>query len=263
MPLAIFAEKRNFRGLLRLSDKIIIFPWQFYRDSILRNSPYTDLKSWSNVLAENIGELDLRIASRSVFLEVLDELYNKYGFTGKPYEKAPNLSALHATIKTKKYPRYSNQEKHLQSIDIRVSGILRHCGSIFDCNYGIDLEKLLQTDFIIELDGLALEMKEFLIRILLSRIFMYYLGKGERTGKIRTLVMIDEIQKLLSRQQEIREGPFLLGQLVALAREHGVGLVCGAQNLRDLSYSLTSNCSIKIGTGFADLRDLDEFCRVV
>jgi hypothetical protein len=263
MPIVALVEKRNYRGLMTLRDNVVVIPWRLYRDNIFENYLFTSFKAWQNITAEIIGTLDLRIASKSIYLEFCDKLYAKYRFTGEYGTNCFNLFHLYDLVRTTKFPPYSKQEAHRQSLEIRLSGIIRHCGEIFKCHHGIDLSKLLQTNIILELDGLATEMKQLVILTLLARIFMYYLGKGQRTNQLKTAIFVDESQLVFRRHSEVQEGPFLLGQYVALAREHGVGIIAGAQNLRDLSYSLTSNCAKKIGTAFADLRDLDEFCRMV
>lgn len=263
MPIIALAEKRNYRGILRLSPNVVVIPWRYFRDNILENYLFTLLLVWQNIIVEIIGLLDLRIASKSVCLEFYDDLIAKHKYHGEYGTIRFNILDLYDLVRTTRFKSYSKHEAHRESLEIRLSGIIRHCGEMFICRHGIELSKLLQMNVVIELDGLAPEMKIMLIQIIMARILTYYLGKGEKTGQLKTLIMVDEAQNIFRRQSELQEGPYLLGQYIALAREHGVGIIAGAQNLRDISYSLTSNCAKKIATGFADLRDLDEFCRLV
>jgi hypothetical protein len=157
----------------------------------------------------------------------------------------------------------SHQARHRESLENRLSGILNHSGDVFACDHGIDLKRLLEHDFILELDGTIPAIKKLIISLLLSRILLYRIATGERTSHLRTLIIVDEGQDMFRRQDELSDSPSTLGHLITLAREFGCGIIVGVQNIRDVSYALTSNCAHKLGTGFADMRDLDEFCRII
>lgn len=264
MPLVIMVEKRNFRGLMGVSDDLVVIPWRFYRDNILRPPPGVDIKQWENVMAQLLTGLYLLYPSRSLLLEYIENLYQSHGFTGQSDQSCPNLRLLlEKEIKGHKYKAVSHFERYRENLENRVSGILRHCGEIFNCDYGIDLVRMLDTNVILEMDGLAREMKELVTTLLLTRIFMYRLAIGERTNKLKTIVMIDEGQDVFRRQSEREDIPSYLATLVAQARQMGCGICVGAQQCRDLTFSLMSSTAFKIGTEFVDCRDLDEFCRIV
>jgi len=81
---------------------------------------------------------------------------------------------------------------------------------------------------------------------------------------MKTLIIIDEGQQVFRRSYETQEAPFYMADVIAQAREFGIGIIVGAQSVRDLAFCLTSNTARKILVGgFSDLRDLDEFCRMV
>jgi len=263
MALVVLAEKRNFRFPIRLSESAVVVPWNLYRDNALRNPPSVSLGSWCNESSQRIGDFDLRFASQSLFLELLKELHVEHGFTGEYWQSCPTLADLYQKVRKKRYPLMSHQARHRESLENRLSGILHHAGDVFACNRGIDLKKLLDHDFILELDGTIPEIKRLILSLLLSRILLYRIATGERTPHLRTLVIVDEGQNLFRRQEELSDSPSTLGHLITLAREFGCGIVVGVQNIRDVSYALTSNCAHKIGTGFSDMRDLDEFCRII
>jgi hypothetical protein len=256
--------KRDFRCLLRVSKKFLVLPWFFYRENPLRNSPGVDMTPWINTVTQIVGGLDLRIASRSLLFELILELFADFGFTGLWNQFCPNLYHLYQKIKTKRYPLLSHLSRYRESLENRISGILNHCGKIFDCNYGINLVKLLDTDFVLELDGLAQEMRELLVNLLCARIFMYRLSEGKRTQKLRTLIVLDDAQNSFRSVMELQvDSSFYMADVIAQAREFGTGLVVCAQEVRDLAFSLTANTSLKICCGFSDNRDLEEFGRII
>jgi hypothetical protein len=265
MALAMMCSKRDFRCLLRISQEFLVLPWLLFRDNILRNPPLVKLKSWLNVVTTIIGGLDLRVASKGLLADLITELYSDYGFTGLPHQFCPNLCHLEHKIRAKHFPLLSNLSRHRESLESRIShAILKHCGDIFNCNYGIDLVKLLETDFVLELDGLGQEMRQLLLTLLCSRIFMYRVAEGIRTQKLRTLIVLDDAQMLFRRVEEIQpDSEFSMGTIISQAREYGTGMVVCAQEVRDLAYSLTANTSLKLCFGFADKRDLEEFGRMV
>lgn len=262
--VAALCQKRDYRTLLPLSPDLVVIPWQLLRDNPLRNTPHVDLTRWKNVSVQSFGGLDLRFASKSFLIENVDRLYADFGFTGEKEKRCPRLRDVYDYIKRLKLPPWSHHSRYRESLENRLSGILHHCGEVFDCDAGIDLERLLETNFVIEMDGLAREMRDLLITLLASRIFMYRISRGVRTQHLRTLLIMDEAQNLYRRVAEQQESEAFMGTLIAQAREYGIGVIAGAQTVRDLSFSLTGNTAHKILCGgFVDMRDLDEFCRMV
>lgn len=263
--LVIICRKRDYRSLQRISKDLVVIPWQFYRDNPFRNTPGVNLRAWQNVAAQIIGSLDLRYPSKSLLLEALHLCCDKIGFSGGKDQPCPTLSDVERALrKDMKIPKYGRQADYRDSLENRLKGIRHHTGQVFDCDPGIDSDRLRKTNVVIETDGMAPEMRECLVNLCTLRIFMDSMSRGDRTPHLRTLLVMDEAQQVFRRIDEQQPGtPSLLGEMISQAREFGLGVVAGAQSVRDLANCLTANTAHKILCGVSDLRDLDEFCRMV
>lgn len=263
LMVAIFAEKRNFRPLIRLLRDLVIIPSRFLRLVPFRNPRGFDHNDWLNICISNFAEVDLRFPSLSYMREVVDEVCLKWDFKGEPDHACPNFPEILEGFRKRKHPAYSDHARYNERGYSRIAGMLQTTGDIFKCHFGLNMERLNKRHFVIELDGLYPDAKK-----LIKSVFLDYnhapklRNKNYFDGK-QHLIMIDEGQELFTRNSELHEILPFYHKFIAVAREAGSGLAVGSQIFRDLSLNVRSNASTKIATGFADKTDLDEFCRSV
>jgi hypothetical protein len=263
IKVAIFAEKRNFRSLLRLSDNVVVIPPLFIQLAPYRTAHNVVLDSWLNNILTFFAEVDMRFPSLSYKREVVNDLCNEWGYTGLAEQSCPNLRDVYEAYRKRKHHGFSELARYKERGESRISGILQSSGNIFRCHYGIDFKKLWNRNFIIELDGLYPDVKKLIKSLFLAH---NYLPKQEDKNCFdghQHLIVIDEGQELFTRKNELHEILPFYDKFIAVARESQTGLAIGSQIYSDLSLNIRSNTCTKIATGFVDYNDLNEFCQSI
>jgi hypothetical protein len=263
LMVAIFAEKRNFRPLIRLLKDLVIIPSRFLRLVPFRNPKGFDQNDWLNICIPNFAEVDLRFPSLSYMREVVDEVCLKWGFKGDPEQPCPNFPEILDGFKRRKHHAFSDHARYNERGYSRIAGMHQTTGDIFRCHLGLNMERLYKRHFVAELDGLYPDAKKLIKSVFLDHNHAPKLRNKDYFDGKQHLFMIDEGQELFTRNSELHEILPFYHKFIAVAREAGSGLAVGSQIYRDLSLNVRSNASTKIATGFADRTDLDEFCRSV
>ena len=259
--IILFDLKNEFLPLAGLPE-VLYFFWDDLRDNILRNIS-VPLEMWLNILSEIFGYLYLLIPSRNLLLDQIKALFTKWGFTGGE-EPCPTLIDLYNFLLELHPPGFSRTRGYLEAVLNRISGLINTARPVFNADKGFHTPELLKHHLIIGMGGLYTEARNFIIMVLMARVYLLKLYNCPRGEKLSTLFIIDEASSIFRRSYELNESPYFLSQIVQTARDFGIGFIFSAQSLSDLSHVIQANTDYKILVGGLGLgNDWDQFARLV
>lgn len=259
----IFAEKKNFRQLINFSKNITVIPSKYSWLSILRNPVGFESSEWLNVITPLFGGFDLRFPGINYIRSIIEESNNEFGFTGSPSQPCPSLDDIVKHSYSKKLRLYSERQKYKERAEDRLASIVRSSGKIFKCHYGLNLDKLLTQNVVIELYGLYPAIKRLIISTILSYIYYSKLTARDPVSNNHTCIMIDEGQEVFRRSLELNELMPFTDRFVSIAREQNISVITGTQIFNDLSLNVRMNSATKIACGFSDKIEQSHFCNSI
>jgi len=173
-----FLKVRQSHRFVRLED-LVINPW----DVPSGVSPHLVDEYMNHEICATYG---LKFAEYELS-EVVRDLRDK-GTT-------PNLPAVIGALKRKKYKGYSKRQQYNDSALLVLSNLYRTTGSLFRCAIGMNLEKLIHGNVVVEIDTIP-EHQVLIIRLFFT--YLMLLTKSGRKLEKPLVFMIDEGQMLLS-----------------------------------------------------------------
>jgi len=221
-------------------------------------------KIWVNVFLEILSNFfDIRVSTRNLLLDRILLLFekSKYLYDGI---HCPTLKTLYDDIKGLKFALLSRWSRYQESALNRLLGLLSVFGETISSGKYVNWEKLAETDFGLSLLGLPTDFANFLIGTLTAKLLLFRIYQNRRGLGLQNLVVIDEASTVFRRAYELREGPYILADLLVQAREFMVGFLLASQSLVDLSLTVQANCSRKLLVGGFGLgQDYDLFASSV
>ena len=167
LPFLIFDFKRDYRHFARYYSNLTIIPWHELRFNPLTPPPGMAQKQWllvfSDLLCQAVGVL---IGSKGFLLEQLTELLKA--------DPVPTLAKLAGILDNTYISPTRRQAVYLDVIRNRLKTVLIALGDVIN-SQGFNLPEMLESSVVIELDGLTAEIQDFLVNILLTKIFCYNL----------------------------------------------------------------------------------------
>ncbi|MEE9390579.1 MAG: hypothetical protein V3U91_04985 [Candidatus Aminicenantaceae bacterium] len=245
--LVISVAKQDYRHLIKPFPEIqVIRAAKEFKFNLLRPPKgINPIEALSDFIDAFTHLMDVMIRSRSVLVGLIDELFRIFGvYEGS--DEYPNMEDLEDWLheKLKKF-RYRNDDFLLRNYQ-RVH-MLNTLTDIFKCSEGSDIEEMLKTPTILELDGLQNDVINTIIIHLLTWILRYRLTRRQR-GKLLHVTIIDECKRVFDRTIELNYLMKIppIDFLVSYAREFGEGLVVADQEITKLTHTLRANTQTKI-----------------
>lgn len=264
LPIIAFDFKQDYRHLTRLEDELIVLRWEELRFNPLRPpegvSPLRWLQVFANTFSDSQGFLT---ASKYFLMSRVHRLYKLYGiFEGE--DKYPSFHELAEVLRYEKQPLVTKQARYLETTINRVEAISLAIGDILDCSQGLPIGKLLKQNVIIELDGLAKEIQQFLVEVILVWIYFYRMAKGHR-GELRHCIIFDEAKKVFdaNKEKSYESGVPIIDDITAKTREFGEALIVGDQELAKLTDSIKANTYSVLGLPLGSGKDIEELSKVM
>lgn len=264
LPVLALDFKQDYRHLDQLRDDVLVLRWEDFKFNPLRPprgvSPSRWLQVFTNTFSDSQGFLT---ASKYFLMTRIHRLYELYGiFEGK--EKYPSFQELAEVLRYEKQPLVTKQARYLETTINRVEAISLTIGEMLDCSKGLPLEKLLEKNVVIELDGLAEEIQQFLVETILVWIYFYRVSQGDR-GKLRHCILFDEARKVFDRNKELshESGIPIIDYITAKTREFGEALIVGDQELSKLTDSIKANTHSVLGLPLGSGKDIEELSEVM
>ena len=253
----VFDRKKDFRHLVRLfPGEVLVFDvMQDFLCNPLEPPPGFSAKSWASMFSwfycKTYNFLDV---GQGIMFTELDKLYEQRGIYGGGTD-FPSFLDLLDGIKSLKVNRYSNSARTQDSMCRRIEMLLAMTGSCYDCCSGYPLESLLGKVVVFEMDSVMESTVNFMVNYFLAWLFCYRIGRGERGGVLRNVVVFDEAKAVFSPFENAVLGFDPIVFMVSMLREFGVGIVAADQTAQ-LSNSIFANTQLKVLFGLGSGDDL-------
>ena len=178
MSLFIFSYNKEYRkrSLFHAIKKLLIFRWNDFKFNPLFPPPGVDPISYYTTYFELLGQaMGLLEASSSLLLSISLELLKKHQSQGT----YPTLFDVYDALNNMKCRSYGKMSTYRETCLNRLKALLLSCNSIYDCEQGYPLDKLLfnqNVSIVLEIDGLYGSAETLLINSILNWLFLYKLN---------------------------------------------------------------------------------------
>ncbi len=244
IPCLIFDWKRDYRDLYR---KINAKVYDFIGNNLFTFNPVKPsgnpsqwAKELANIMAETASGGFYASGAFSVYVELLDNLYRNNGV----YEGSGNYPTIfdllteleersqRSELSDRQKNWIASASKLFKSLSV---GITKEA---FGVKEGLNLEDILNSTVVIELDGLGdPKTKAFFIAALLQKIRNYRLQKADR-DILKHVIIIEEAQNVLAKNQEASS---IITTTYREIRSLCEGIVCITQIPSELSKDALAN----------------------
>lgn len=250
-------DKQDYRHLLRLFNELPVFdaakdfifnPWQV-PSSV---SPDHWLAASVQIFCKCNSLLD---GSESLLLKAMVFLYEKFGVFQNS-GKFPTMIDLYEKIKNYNFKGFRSKG-YQESIINRLEAYISLHRNIYEYEQGIPIDWIAQNSMVLEVKGLTDRVARFNATLLLYALFMHRLAKNERGNILRNLAVIDEAKWLAPPGYNEASGFSVLTNIMAMAREVGLGLMLGDQSAQ-LEDSVFVNSRIKCCFRLGDGQDIEK-----
>lgn len=267
----VISFKREYRGLIGLfKDRVLIFRLSdsLFKINPLCPPPGVPILYWLNLFADVFSQAaGLLTASKSFIMQVVSELYLRYGIYDDQPEKEkiyPSLFDLLDYLKTQSYAKYSRDARYYEATCNRLVGFLLSTGDLCNCSRGINFTDILDSgkSIVLEVDGLSVDWTQCLCNLILFHIFAYKLNrKGQKmNNEPRYIIVLEDAQPIfdIDLERRVYEGMPQIAVLFEKGREEGLSLIVSDQVPSQTIHALRANCNQVICYHLADGKDIKE-----
>lgn len=251
-PVLIFDWKQNYRKLAAQREfaglRIIRpeLPERSFRFNPLIPPNGIEAKHWMGLVVDVIKHsFYVLFGPEYFFRKGIHALYGQKGvYDG--HNEYPTFAELEKLLKSE-YVR-GRELLWMSSVKrvLNALGKMGILGHVVNVPYSDDLETILNTPTIIELDGLPILERTFLTEAILLWIYHYRKLQGS-TSNLRHVILLEEAHHVLSLKKERMQGEeSIIELMVRMAREFGQGLIVVDQEPSKLSRSVLANTGCKI-----------------
>lgn len=257
IPFWIVDFKQDYRHLLRKTSDVLIFNSRTFRFNPLRCPPGTEPVKWLQTFCEVFCQVfftGASTASKNLLLSVVDRLYQEHGvYDGT--DSYPTLVELDGRLDPSNFAGkvHSQDLQRMYTCLNKTRPLVRLLESMLREDPGFDLEALLNRNVVFEFDGLTNEYQEFLINILLFRVFLYRIDNGQR-GPLRHTLIYDEA-KMVYAQDRAKPSSHIT-RLTSMAREFGEALIVSDQMPSSLGEAIKANVFTTITQNLSSMKDI-------
>ena len=261
--ILVFDIKRDYEELKFGNERV----WSFrlsrpeYRWNPLE-SPLKNWKQWAGIFAASFANSCGFYGGQSTenfIYKVLCELYARYDPTRKKFPCMLDLLDYLRYQKVRAKPYKAEEYNWLVRTLNRVESICNCLGETLNCSRGFSLSEVLKRDVIFDLAELKPDAQSFFAETFLIQAIWHRLEEDVRGGVLRNVVVFDEAKRLYpSFREEVQRSVANTSNIIALAREFGLGLVLADCDPRLISHSIKSSSYARVCfnlTHGADIRD--------
>jgi len=251
IPFWAFDYKNDYRHLLNFGGFSNVKDFYIFNQSTFRFNPLRPPEGvkpqlWMQIFISVFGfSYYILSGGSNLLVEEITRLYDDYGvFKGS--DKYPSVHDLYDSLdqhRKKAKGKYSMSEQEFMGRCLnRLGGLKISLKDFLDCDKGFLPEKLLDSNVVLELQGLINDHETFVTNIILAYIYQYRFLQGE-TNELKHTVVFDEAKKVFSRKKEFTE-EFSSGPIVLFAsqvRAFGEGLIVADQIPSELGKCIRNN----------------------
>ncbi len=262
VPVLAIDFKKDYRHLIQAHPDIIVIPWEYLRFNPLKPPEGVSPIRWLQDLAEVFSHSNALLSgSKNYFMIQLHKLYETYEiFEGKT--NYPSLFEFQELLGDSKYSLASKDARYMETVRNRIDVLILALDKVLDCGDGFPLSALLEKNVVIEMEGLAEDIQNFLIETILVWIYNYRLASGQR-GELRHCIIFDEAKRVFDRNKELNPaaGIPIIDIITDRAREFGEALIVADQEPGKLTDSIKANTYTKIMLSLGSGKDISEMSR--
>jgi len=266
VPFLVIDWKRSYRQIKNFSnlrvDQITVYSvgrdteTPFYWNP-LRPPPGVHPRTWISIIAEVLEKTHISGPGvADVFIDLFDELFERYGFYGgQPEDKYPNFHDAREILERTQFKgrRMLWRDSCMRILKTFTFG---PASRSFNTRTPIKLEELLNKPVILELDfELPKPLRTFLSEIFLRFIHLCRLHQGE-SQELRHVTFLEEVHNLFPRTYGESQATNSLESLFREIRGFGEGLVYITQHPSLTPIYLTGNSNTLIILGLQDENDI-------
>jgi len=259
VPVLALDFKKDYRHLAIENRDLIVIPWEYLRFNPLKPpdgvSPIRWLQDFAEVFSHSNSLLS---GSKNFFMIHLHKLYEMYGvFEGK--DTHPSMFELQELLGDTRFSLATKDARYLETVRNRIDVMILALDRVLDCSDGFPISELLNRNVVIELEGLAEDIQNFLIETILVWIYNYRLAQGHR-GQLRHCIVFDEAKRVFDRNKELNPaaGIPIIDIITDRAREFGEALIVADQEPGKLTDSIKANTLTKIMLSLGSGKDISE-----
>jgi DNA helicase HerA-like ATPase len=257
VPWMAFDFKRDLRGLSRSHD-IKVLRWNWLKINPLQPPPGVELTQWMTFLADIMAHVfGWFHASENYLMQFMQQTYKSKTAGYPTFRELHDLVALNEETGR----RFS---EYREVVINRLASMLIVLNDVIDAETGFPIERLLEENVVIELDGLRRDEANFLVELILAYTFSYRLANLHR-GKISHLLVFDEASRFFFKGRQFRDTTTELGipfidTVPQIIRDYKEGLLCAAQEPSLITHSLMSNLRTKFVGYLSEGEDIEAIC---
>jgi len=262
--IMVFDIKRDYVALPTFSSNVWLFklPGPDFRWNPLE-PPIADCERWAAILAgvfANAAGFFGGMSTENLIYMYLLELYRKYDTANGMYPCLLDLrDHLQWLEKYKKINSRSEEYRWFVRIKNRVESLCNALGETVNCSKGYRLDALLGHHMVFDIAELKTDAQTFFTETFLTQVVWHRIEKRERGGTLRNLAVFDEAKRLMPKyREEAQQAISNMSNILAMAREFGVGFIVGECDPALLANSIKSMCYSRFCFSQTTGRDIAE-----
>ena len=259
-PFLVFDWKRSFRPLLKAHENILVFTIgnenikNFFKVNINIPPPGVGPKQWITIIADLLSEsYQTSYGVHKILTDVLDKAYRDF----KVYEGSQNYPNWHQ-IKDRLEKMQVDLESKKSSREYEwVTSALRIAHGLTFGSFGevinykgkelMDMDELLRSQVVFELDGLSNSEKKFFTQYILTYIFRKLKSDPNNlTNQFKHMILVDEAHNIFLKDRPQFMEESVTDTIFREIREFGESLVCLDQHVSKLADVVSGNSACNI-----------------
>ncbi|MCU0849744.1 MAG: DUF87 domain-containing protein [Candidatus Thermoplasmatota archaeon] len=265
IPFWCFDFKREFRGLLRKREDVLVLTPENFKFNPLRPpegiTPLRWISIFSDVFAHSTGLLE----GSNSFL--LDQAYNLFDlfqvFDGRG--NYPSFKELLEILKRVYVPLNTREARYLESVRNRLNSCVLNAESMLDCSKDMMDDLLKQNKTVVfEFYGLSEHVASFFIEMILTKLYFYRMAQGRGCSRnVPMVVFMDEARNVYDYRKEKNNaaGVPIIDTITERIRDFGVSLYICTQIPTEICASAKANTYTKIMMNLGNGNDIHDMAR--
>jgi len=257
--------KREFRGLLRKSDDVLVLTPENFKFNPLRPPKGVAPLRWISIFSDVFAHSTKLLEGSNSFL--LDQVFNLFDLF-QVFDGSGNYPSFHELLQILErlyIPLNTREARYLESVRNRLTSCVLNAGNMLDCSKDMmdDLLKENRT-VVFEFYGLSEHVASFLIEMLLTKLYFYRMAQGRERSQSRPIVVfMDEARNVYDYRKEKNDaaGVPMIDTITERIRDFGVSLFICSQIPTEICASVKSNTYTKIMMNLGNGNDIRDMAR--
>jgi hypothetical protein len=265
IPFFCFDFKREFRGLLRKSDDVLVLRPENFKLNPLRPPDGVPPLRWISIFSDVFCHSTSLLEGSNSFL--LDKVYNLYNWWGvfDGENTYPSFNELKEILNHIYIPLSSREARFLESVRNRLNSCILNAEDMLKCDMDMFNDLLEQKKSVIfEFFGVSEHVASFLVELILTKLYFYRMVKGRKYSENNPLVVfMDEGRNVYDfrKEQNIASGIPIIDTITERIRDFNVSLIICTQIPSEICVSTKSNTYTKIMMRMGNGNDISDMAR--